>query len=74
MTIIESARDTGAWGGVVLRRCATSPTVPGSIPGSVTGFFSEIFPSDSTMALVSIQQLPGGKGGRCVRLTTSPPS
>jgi len=27
----------GAWGG------ATSRTVPGSIPGGVTGFFSDIF-------------------------------
>ena len=26
-----------------LRRCATSRTVPGSIPGSATGFFSDIF-------------------------------
>ena len=26
-----------------LRRCATSRTVPGSIPGGVTGFFSDIF-------------------------------
>jgi len=56
--------------------------VPGSIPGGVTGFFSDIFPSDRTMALGSTQPLvkmstrniPGGKGGRCVRLTTSPPS
>ena len=64
-----------------LRRCATSRTVPGSIPGGVTGFFSGIFPSDRTMALGSTQPLvkmstrniPGGKGGRCVRLTTSPP-
>ena len=47
-----------------------------------TGFFSDIFPSDQTMALGSTQLLvkmssrnnPGGKGGRCVRLTTSPPS
>jgi len=53
-----------------------------SIPGGVTGFFSDIFPSDHTMALGSTQPLvkmstrnmPGGKGGRCVRLTTSPPS
>ena len=25
--------------------------VPGSIPGDVTGFFNDIFPSDRTMAL-----------------------
>jgi hypothetical protein len=43
--------------------------------------FSVTFPSDRTMALGSTQPLlkmstrniPGGKGGRCVRLTTSPP-
>ena len=34
-----------------LRRGATSRMVPGSIPGGVTGFFSDIFPSDRTMAL-----------------------
>jgi hypothetical protein len=28
---------------------------PGSIPGGVTGFFSDIFPSDRSMALVSTQ-------------------
>ena len=40
-----------------LRRCATSRTVPGSIPGGVTGFFSDISPSDCTMALGSTQPL-----------------
>jgi len=48
------------------------------IPGGVTGFFSAAFPSDGIMALGSTQPLvkmsarniPGGKGGRCVRLTT----
>ena len=35
----------------MVRRCATSRTIRGSIPGGVTGFFSDIFPSDSTMAL-----------------------
>ena len=57
-------------------------TVPGSIPGGVTGFFTDILPSDRTMALGSTQPLvkmsttniPGGKGGRCVTLTTSQPS
>jgi len=52
--------------------------VPGSIPGGVTGFFSDALHSEGTMALESIQPLvqmstrniPGGKGGRCVRLTT----
>ena len=38
-----------------LIRGATSRTVPGSIPGVVTGFFSDIFPSDQTMALGSTQ-------------------
>ena len=65
-----------------LRHCATSRTVPGSIPGVVTGFFSDISPSDRSMALGSTQPLvkmstrniPGGKGDRCVRLTTSSPS
>jgi hypothetical protein len=37
-----------------LRRCATSRTVPGSIPGGVNGFFSDMFPS---MALGSTQPL-----------------
>jgi hypothetical protein len=32
-------------------RCDTSRTVPGSIPDGVTGFFSDIFPSDGTMAM-----------------------
>jgi len=38
-------------------RCAISRMVPGSIPGGVTGFFSDIFPSDGTMALGSTQSL-----------------
>jgi hypothetical protein len=40
-----------------LRRCATSRKVPGSIPGGITGFFSDLFPSDRTMALESTQPL-----------------
>jgi len=40
-------------------------------PGGVTGFFSDIFPSDRTM---STRNFSGGKGGRSVRLTTLPPS
>ena len=72
-------RPVRSWGlGIAewLRRCSTSRTVPGSIAGGVTGFFSDIPPSDHTMALGSIQALvkintryvPVGKGGRCVRL------
>jgi hypothetical protein len=57
-----------------------SRTVPESISGGVTGFFSDIFPSDRSMALGSTQSLvkmstrniPVGKGGRCVRLTSHP--
>ena len=65
-----------------LRRSVTSRTVPGSIPGGVTGFPSDIFPSDRTMTLgstqpivqISTRNISGGKGGRCARPTTSPPS
>ena len=61
-----------------LRRCATSRKVLGSIPCGVIGFLNHIFSSDQTMALGSTQPLvkmstrniPGDKGGRCVRLTT----
>jgi len=57
-------------------------TVPGSIPGGVTGFFSDIFLPTAPWSLRSTQPLvkmstrniPGGNGGRYVRLTTSPPS
>jgi len=80
-TAVQSPRLLWLLGTVFLRRCATSRKVPGSIPGGVTGFFSEI-PSDRTMVLGSTQPLvkmntrniPGSKGGRCVRLTTSPHS
>jgi hypothetical protein len=65
-----------AWGGV--RHCATSRRVPASIPGH-WGFFSGA--SDSPMCpgvdLVSKNgywDIPGGKDGRCVRVTTLPPS
>ena len=40
-----------------MRRCATSRTAPGSIPSGVTGFFSDIFSSDRTMALGLTQPL-----------------
>jgi hypothetical protein len=40
-----------------LRRCATSRTVPGSIPGGVNGFFSDISPFGRAMVLGSNQQL-----------------
>jgi hypothetical protein len=49
---------------------------PWLIPGSVTGFISDISPSDRSMALgstrplvkMSTSNIPGGKGGQCVRL------
>jgi len=65
------------------RCCATNRNVTGSIPDGVTGIFHSHNPSDRTMALGSTQPLTemstrsiswGGKSGRCVRLTTLPPS
>jgi hypothetical protein len=60
-----------------LRHCATSQRVPGSIPGRHWEFFSDA--SDKSMCPGSTQPLrneyqdiPGGKGGRCVGLTTLP--
>ena len=64
------------------RNRATSSKVAGSIADSVTGIFHLYNPSGRTVALGSTQSLtemrardiPWGKGGRCVRLTTLPPS
>jgi hypothetical protein len=42
--------------------------VPGSIPGGVTGFFSDIFPSDRTMALGSTQPLVKMSKGKAAPL------
>ena len=68
-----------------LRYSATSRKVAGSFPDGVTGIFHWHNPSIPTMAL-GLTQPPtemstsnislggGGKGGRCVGLTTLPPS
>jgi hypothetical protein len=68
----------GAWGSVVVKALRYSSDGP----RGVTGFFSDIFPSNRTMDLGSTQPLvkmstrniPGSKGSRCMRLTTSPHS
>jgi hypothetical protein len=64
-----------------LRHYTASRKLAGSIPDEVTGFFSWSKPSSRTVALWSTQLLTemstrnrsGVKGGRRVRLTTSPP-
>ena len=59
-----------------LRRCATSRTVPGSIPGCFTGDFSVVPPAEpcalrSTQPLkVSTRNVSWDKDGRCIWLTT----
>ena len=66
-----------------LRHWSTSRKVAGSIPDGVIGIFQLHNPSGRTMALGSTQSPTemttrdvslGGKDGRCVRLTTLPPS
>jgi hypothetical protein len=67
---------------LVKHHCATSQKVAGAIPDGVTGIFYWHNPSGRTMVLGSIHPLKkwvpriflGGKGSRCVGLTTLPPS
>ena len=66
-----------------LRCCATNRNVAGSIPAGVSGFFIDIkslrshygpgFDSASNRCEYQKYFL-GGKGSRCVRLTTLPPT
>jgi hypothetical protein len=86
MTIANKPLYLGTGGGARwrswLRHYATNRQVEGSILDGVTGIFQSHNTSGRTMALESTQPLtemstrlfPGGKGGRCVRLTTLPPS
>jgi hypothetical protein len=60
---------------VVLRHCATSRKVPGSIPGDVTGDFSRAIrqfhvPGVDSASKNKYQDTSGGKDGRCIWLTT----
>jgi len=66
-----------------LRCCATNRKVADSIPAGVSGFFVDIrsFRShygpgvdSASNRNVYREYFLGGKGGRCVRLTTLPPS
>jgi hypothetical protein len=66
-----------------LRCCATNRKVAGSIPAGVNGFFIDIKPFrshygpgvDSASDRNEYQEyFLGGKGSRCVKVTTLPPS
>ena len=62
-----------------LGRCATSQKVPASIPGRITGGFFRSIRQVHVLGVDSVskneyQDIPGGKGGRCVGVTTLPPS
>ena len=68
---------------IIVGHCATNRKVVGSIPDGVTGIFHWHNPSGRTVAMglnrplteMSTRNISlGGKGGRCVRLTTLPPS
>jgi len=74
--------DRGTAVGQWLRCCAINGKVAGSIPNGVIGVFIDITSFWSHIALGSTQPLTemntssiylGGKGGRCVRMTTLPP-
>ena len=60
-----------------LRCCATNQKFAGSIPAGVIGFFIDIKSFRShygELTEMSTRNISWGKGGRCVRLTTVPPS
>ena len=59
-----------------LRCCATNRKVAGSIPSDIKSFRSHYGPGvDSASNRNEYQEhFLGGKGGRCIRLTTLPPS
>jgi hypothetical protein len=58
-----------------LRQCATNRKVVGSIPDGVIGFFSLTYSfRPHYVHGVDSGLFPAGKSGRCVRLTTLPPS
>jgi hypothetical protein len=72
----------GAWGSVVIKALRYKSDGPGIDSRWCHWIFQRHIPSDRTMALGSTQPLVkmstrdilGGKSGRCVKLTTSPPS
>jgi hypothetical protein len=64
-----------AWGGPVVRHCATSRKVPGSIPSGITQDFFRCIrqfhvPGVDSASKNEYQDTAGGKDGRCVWLTT----
>jgi hypothetical protein len=75
--VVPSGHAVAQW----LRHCATNQKVAGSIPDGVIGIIHWHNPSGRIMTLGSTQPLTemstrnisGGKGGRCVGLTTLPP-
>ena len=78
-TINYHCTSTAQW----LRRCATTRKFAGSIPAGVSGFFIDIksFRSHYGPGVDTAsnrneyrEYFLGGKGDRCVRLTTLPPS
>jgi len=76
--MVTGACGSGSW----LRHCATSQKVMSSVPNGVDGSFHWHYTSGRTMALgltqplteMSTRNISWGKGGRCIRLTTLPPS
>jgi hypothetical protein len=81
----NSRSTSSAWGHATaqwLRHCATNRKVARSIPNGITGIFHWHNPFGRTMNLGSTQtptemstrNIYGGKDGRCLGLTTLPPS
>ena len=73
---IYSYRGSRAWGSAVVKALLYLSEGPGIDPNRVTGdFFRQVHvPGVESASKNEYQDIPGRKGGRCVGVTTLPPS
>ena len=64
-----------AWGGVVVKALSEGPGIDPRSLGTFSGASdSSMCPGVDSASKNEYQDIPGGKDGRCIRVTTLPPS